>query len=396
MVGSRNSALETFLNTLDHCASSLYSWATDAESDSKLRRVRLAVADQVKQVQDKVLELKPLFLRVDPDRLTEASGRIFGTFELLELDNLKSLAGTSEVIEWVQHGLFNGLESLSRLMPARGVQEFADLSDRAEYLTSVLNDAFDEQTFDQMMKQREISMDDVFGEIKRLRESARRADILSRNVDKLRREVDQRTAALNDAHLRVASISREAEEARQKFEAVRAQQEVLNENTSKEALIEHFGTFNTKHESSAKAYFWWGIFVLVAVATFAAVYAYKHSLETSDWAAVVWKVAVVGGGSAIGTYLLRQSKYHRHLAVWSDTVQVQLQTFSPYIQQIAEESSKDQLRMEFARRVFGGEPGNSDSSQESAAETSSMAELSTLIANVAKLQAPSAGKNAER
>jgi len=353
------------------------AWAESEGEETLLGRVRQEIASTVRRVWSQFHDLAFSHVTEISETSLEAfEAELLDSLRSLRLKKMQSLDYCAKVISWIQNE-FRGIlrRYLNRWFVA---EEHLDAIDSAIDAQG-LNELFKSATIRQV-SEGERSPENLLGDVQ----------LALDEVIRLQDEAARNKAEAASILRRVEEIAGEATEAQQKYKSAQSQLEVLNEDKSAKKLIEHFGLFSAKHDANALKYFRWGIGVFIGVATFAVTVTYLHSLEPTNWAALAWKVAIVGGLSAIGTYLLRQSSYHRQLAVWSDTVQVQLQTFTPYIGLIGERSSKDQLRMEFARRVFGTEPGAPDSSKESTVEMSSMAELSTLIANVAKLQAPKA------
>ena len=220
-------------------------------------------------------------------------------------------------------------------------------------------------------------------ELARLQDRAEEQSLMFKEWIK---KADQKVRDFHEAEQQVRMLAEESEAAAKSYAAAQSRLDAASEMKSSRKLVEHFQDFGQKHNLATWGFFALGILLLVGAAGYSIQFALSSELTEPTITALSWRFAMVAGSTAIGTYLLRLASYHRRLSVWADTVQVQLQTFASYTEQIGDEMSKNQLRAEFAKRVFGDEPGRATASNDKSVETMSIADLSTLIANVAKLQ----------
>ena len=68
------------------------------------------------------------------------------------------------------------------------------------------------------------------------------------------------------------------------------------------------------------------------------------------------KALLVAGLFAIAGYLGRQAHNHRSQSNWALSLAAQLKTFDAYCQPVDSATTKDELRRNFAVRVFGDQP----------------------------------------
>jgi hypothetical protein len=77
----------------------------------------------------------------------------------------------------------------------------------------------------------------------------------------------------------------------------------------------------------------------------------------------IYRLAILGAVFGLAGYLGRQAHQHRSISVWASSISIQLLTFDAFLDPIGEVEVRNQLRAEFAGRVFGpspklkGEPG---------------------------------------
>lgn len=382
---------------LGDIAAQFRQWSEISEGTPASHRMRKLIADHVALAVDSYVSDMIFFIGMaDAKSLQSIEMMLTSSVKNMNLMERTRLQDCDEVIRWVQDELSMTLDLSKYLtspeLPSDIYPRIHRISESTINLRFAYNRELQQEVVDAEFSQ-------VRDELRRaakdgydLQSSVQRAHELTQQVEKLNLESTKRTAELNEYRNIAKKAAALAHQAEQSFASVQAQQEVLNEEDSKNALIQHFQDFHKSHNKKSTRYFWVGITILSTAAIFAVIYAFLLADEPFNWPTLAWKLAVVAGGSAIGTYLLRQSNYHRRLSVWSDTVSVQLQTFTPYIQLIGEESARDQLRMEFARRVFGNEPGADDKNPEPPSNTAAVSELAALMANVAKIQSSTPAK----
>lgn len=75
-------------------------------------------------------------------------------------------------------------------------------------------------------------------------------------------------------------------------------------------------------------------------------------------ASAVYNLAVLGGIFGFSGYLGRQSGNHRQIAVWANTITVQLLEFDKFVAPVSD-GMRDQIRLAFANRAFGSPPTTS-------------------------------------
>lgn len=77
---------------------------------------------------------------------------------------------------------------------------------------------------------------------------------------------------------------------------------------------------------------------------------------TTDYVSFLQRLAFLAGLFGLAGYLARQAHQHRSMANWAGALAVQLKTFNAYIAPVRDQEAKDQLRKDFAARVFGDHP----------------------------------------
>ncbi|SEE24876.1 hypothetical protein SAMN04489740_0966 [Arthrobacter alpinus] len=137
--------------------------------------------------------------------------------------------------------------------------------------------------------------------------------------------------------------------------------------SSSARLTGSYDTFAADNEKSS-SFFRWATILLVAAGVGTSVFLHLWLAEGMtpglvNWPALLYPLVVSGGIFGVATYCARQAHLHRTLATWSKTISIQLQTFDGFISPMTDHAIRDELRTEFARRVFGphpklkGEPG---------------------------------------
>jgi hypothetical protein len=81
------------------------------------------------------------------------------------------------------------------------------------------------------------------------------------------------------------------------------------------------------------------------------------NIASGDYVHLGQKVLLVAAVFAFAAYTGRQAHNHRTMANWAESLAVQLQTFDAYCDAISDQAAKDELRKNFAARVFGDQPG---------------------------------------
>ncbi|WP_104109528.1 hypothetical protein [Arthrobacter sp. N199823] len=76
----------------------------------------------------------------------------------------------------------------------------------------------------------------------------------------------------------------------------------------------------------------------------------------SDVAKAVTSLALALGLVGLAGYFARQAHLHRTLATWAESITIQLLTFEAFIDPIQDPDRRDELRSNFANRVFGPQP----------------------------------------
>ncbi|RKO26120.1 hypothetical protein D7Z96_05070 [Pseudarthrobacter phenanthrenivorans] len=72
---------------------------------------------------------------------------------------------------------------------------------------------------------------------------------------------------------------------------------------------------------------------------------------------LIQRAILLAGAFGLAGYLARQAHQHRSMANWAGSMAVQLKTFDTYLAAIDSSETKDELRMAFAARAFGGRHG---------------------------------------
>ncbi|MCS3494103.1 hypothetical protein M2368_003131 [Arthrobacter sp. JUb119] len=320
-----------------------------------------------------------------------------GAYSPIRLDSALTFDHFHDLVEWVENDFVAALDSARRTFSVMGTnpneRELTELLTEIRLLRLRVIKELDAEELELLNGSSRENLSEVQAMRKSLKSELAKSSHLVESVQRLEQENARKTKTLEDLLSVIDDKASAAVKAAESFEAARTQLNELNEEKSSSELIEHFGAFSTDHDNASKKLFKFGIGTVIALAIFAVFYTFEFSTMAFtrgfSWPDLTWKLSVLVGGSSVGTYLLRLASYHRRLSVWSNAVQVQLRTFAPFTEQVAGDASKDQLRLEFARRVFGAEPdGTKEKSDEGSGVT--MSDLTSLIDALAKAQSQAA------
>lgn len=387
-----DNAFRILRQTLDEISTKLSTWSKSFSADTPAERMARAISAEFDLQNNFVRET--LLNHVEslrPDYLSRVERYISKGFDELAIHSISDTFQMKPVVDWIINIFSMELDLESIGIPLKTSATYSQKSrqlrnsrlDLSHLFTKAQQESYSERQLENILaKLSTVDLDiERLGNLQKLSEE--QALMFRDWVQK----ADQKIRDFHEAEMHVETLASDAKLALENYSAAQSRLDAVSEKTSAAKLVEHFQTFGQKHGFATWGFFALGILTLVGAADFSIQFAMSKDSFDQPISAFSWRFAIVAGGTAIGTYLLRLASYHRRLSVWADTVQVQLQTFASYTEQIGDEASKNQLRAEFAKRVFGDEPGRPTNPNDKSPETMNIADLSTLIANVAKMQA---------
>lgn len=398
---STQAAFHQFTLALKSMRDDFARWGANPEGTAAMVRVRHEISGVV--ISGIEITLASAREALDITGVLEATdfshleSSFIGAYSSIRLDSTLTFDDFQSLVEWLELEFVSCLESARHIFSIMGKKpnerKFADLVTQISLLRIRLVQERDAEEIERLRSSSRENLSDVQALRKSLKSELAKSAHLVESVHHLEQENIHKTKSLEDLIAVIDEKASTAVKAAETFEAARTQLNELNEKKSSSELIKHFETFSTDHDNASKKLFKFGIGTVIALAIFAVFYTFEFSTMTFtrgfSWPDLTWKLSVLVGGSSVGTYLLRLASYHRRLSVWSNAVQVQLRTFAPFTEQVAGDASKDQLRLEFARRVFGAEPdGTKDKPDENSGVT--MSDLTSLIDALAKAQTQAA------
>ncbi|MNW41336.1 hypothetical protein D3C74_184710 [compost metagenome] len=394
----RDNAYRQLKTTLDDISSSFKKWAKGFDTNSAESRMSSAISAAVDQYSNSAAQtILGNLTKIPMDQLVSIERYISQSFRDLNLVSVRNLHDLEAVLQWVD------MAYVMELDPIQFDPSLLNDPSTAQQTNKIRRTQIDLQYLFEKEKQQEhldrsisealskldsISMDPAQLSAVQNQLIAQNREFLTwqSNADKLAQELASTKEELRVTKESIADLELKSLRASDNFEAAQTRYDIVSEETSANQLVEHFKNFEGKHNTSRLIFFVSGLAILLLVTTFSVIFAFQAISTAITPTGASWRFAIAAGGGAIGTYLLRLATYHRRLSVWADTMQVQLQTFAAYTEQIGDEGSKNQLRAEFAKRVFGDEPGRPSSSSDSSGDSISASDLSTIIANLAKVQ----------
>lgn len=207
-------------------------------------------------------------------------------------------------------------------------------------------------------------------------------------LEKFAKSIRERLRKLNgDYDLR--SATRRAKEAAASAEESASKASSAAGMTADSAMSSFYEKLGTDEQSTADLFRRWAI----ALGSVAGVMAWIFLSGGAGWGAAWLDIAagdyvhliqrglVLAAFLALATYLARQAHQHRTMANWARSLAVQLKTFDAFIDPIDDPAVRDELRKNFASRVFGdhppvkGEPAISASSQGISSLTEALSKL---------------------
>lgn len=167
-------------------------------------------------------------------------------------------------------------------------------------------------------------------------------------------EISQREDSMSELFEQATKAAERAVEARDTIQVTAA-------SVSESELAEHYSKFA---EGEAKKAEWFRGFTigLIIAGIMLAWLLLNNGTEPKD---IVFRVTIIAAVFGLAGYLARQSSHHRRLAVWGDTIAVQLHTFEGYLSPINNDDMQHQLRLTFAARVFASPPESKTESSDS-------------------------------
>lgn len=191
-----------------------------------------------------------------------------------------------------------------------------------------------------------------------------------------------------DADYALKSATKRASEAAARAEESASKASTAAGVTADNAMSVFYAEFGANEEATANLFRTWAIGLGSVAGVIACAFLSGAGLgvgwleiPAGDYVHLIQRGLVLAAFLALAGYLARQAHQHRTMGNWARSLAVQLKTFDAFIDAIEDSAVRDDLRREFASRVFGdhpavkGEPAISASSQGLSALTEAVARL---------------------
>lgn len=213
-------------------------------------------------------------------------------------------------------------------------RESQELAEQLETVKSAANKLSTDQT--KAFNDAQIERSEKFTNLIALKQSE-----LDATLNKLAKETDEKSNAINIA----------AEKSAKATEDARKRAEKLLGIVSQDALISDYSK-NAKRERISSLV--WQIVTTLAI-IFAIVWAGILAHEAAGnmaWQKLVAKLAVLAASGSLATYAARQSTEHRQAQRQSEHMSLQLSAVRPYLEDITDKTKRDNLLIKLAEKFF--------------------------------------------
>lgn len=219
-------------------------------------------------------------------------------------------------------------------------RESQELAEQLETVKSAANKLSTDQT--KAFNDAQIERSEKFTDLIALKQSE-----LDTTLNKLAKETDEKSNAINIA----------AEKSAKATEDARKRAEKLLGIVSQDALISDYSK-NAKREWISSLV--WQIVAALAIITaivFAGILANEASSDMA-WQKLVAKITIVTASGGLATYAARQSTEHRQAQRQSEHMSLQLSAVRPYLEDITDKTKRDELLIKLAEKFFSEKKPN--------------------------------------
>lgn len=219
-------------------------------------------------------------------------------------------------------------------------RESQELAEQLETVKSAANKLSTDQT--KAFNDAQIERSEKFTDLIALKQSE-----LDTTLNKLTKETDEKSNAINIA----------AEKSAKATEDARKRAEKLLGIVSQDALISDYSK-NAKREWISSLV--WQIVAALAIITaivFAGILANEASSDMA-WQKLVAKITIVTASGGLATYAARQSTEHRQAQRQSEHMSLQLSAVRPYLEDITDKTKRDELLIKLAEKFFSEKKPN--------------------------------------
>lgn len=191
-----------------------------------------------------------------------------------------------------------------------------------------------------------------------------------------------------DVNYALKLASKRANEAASKAEASAVKASSAAGVTADTTMSTFYEALGTAELNTANQFRGWAITLGVVAGGIACLFLFGTGsgigwleIEAGEYVRLIQRGLVLAAFLALATFLAKQSHQHRTMSNWARSLAVQLKTFDAFVDAVDDEKIRDELRKNFAVRVFGdhpavkGEPAFSASSQSVAALTETVARI---------------------
>ena len=219
-------------------------------------------------------------------------------------------------------------------------RESQELAEQLETVKSAANKLSTDQT--KAFNDAQIERSEKFTDLIALKQSE-----LDTTLNKLAKETDEKSNAINIA----------AEKSAKATEDARKRAEKLLGIVSQDTLISDYSK-NAKREWISSLV--WQIVAALAIITaivFAGILANEASSDMA-WQKLVAKITIVTASGGLATYAARQSTEHRQAQRQSEHMSLQLSAVRPYLEDITDKTKRDELLIKLAEKFFSEKKPN--------------------------------------
>ncbi|GHD50721.1 hypothetical protein D9V29_11780 [Mycetocola manganoxydans] len=130
--------------------------------------------------------------------------------------------------------------------------------------------------------------------------------------------------------------------------------------TGSAKFSEYFGNYADSELRTANYFRLATIAVIIGAITIA----FTRAPESTDsLTTLAYRLAVLAGVAALGTYLGRQAGHHRRLGAWARGLEVQTKSFPAFMSPVTDDATRNTIYETFSRRVLSAPPEAAKSAQ---------------------------------
>lgn len=161
--------------------------------------------------------------------------------------------------------------------------------------------------------------------------------------------------------LAVADAQNSARNAR---EALKAAKQTVSEVATTE-LEQAFRDTAQVNSKNATGFRWLTISILSITVLLGVFFALDHApgSQDVDWYGIVYRLAVLSGLAAIAGYTARQSSHYRRMATWAKGIEIQLNAFLGFVNEVEDPEARQTMFALFSKRVLEAPPDGKSSDE---------------------------------